>query len=137
MPQNKFALARYRLIDELLRRNRYVKTTDIVDLCFQKLGFKVTQRTIQMDLETLKNDPFLSCYFPIAYSHYKKAYYYEEKPMGFFLSFCILEDEYLLLKELRNTLKDKITEEEYQSYCAFLTKVENYLKNINTEKEYH
>lgn len=128
MPQNKYALARYRLIDELLRKRSYVKTTDIMELCSDRLGFQVSRRTIQLDMEALKYDHFLGCYFPIHYSKKRKAYYYEEKPMGFFLALCLTEEEIMTLKEVKNFLEDKFTVSQYMSYCSIVEKIENHLK---------
>lgn len=129
MPQNKFALARYRLIDSLLRKNEFVKTKDIVERCFDELGFKVTQRTIQMDMNTLKEDPFIGCFFPIEYNQKEKAYFYLEEPKGFFLSLCVIENEYFVLESLQDFLKNKIMEEDYQSYCSFFHKIQHYLRS--------
>lgn len=131
MPQNKFALARYRLIDSLLRRYEFVKTKDIVERCMDEFGFNVTQRTIQMDMKTLKEDPFIGCFFPIEYNGCKRAYFYSEKPKGFFLSLCMIEDEYFVLENLCDFLKNKIMEEDYQAYCSFFYRLQNYLKYDN------
>lgn len=76
MPQNKFAIARYSLIDELLRKRIYVKTATITETCKQLLGYEVSQRTIQMDLHSMKNDSFLGFFAPIEYCAKRKAYYY-------------------------------------------------------------
>lgn len=127
MPQNKFALARYRLIDSLLRKYEFVRTKDIVDKCINEFGFNVTQRTIQMDMNALKEDPFIGCFFPIKYNSQEKAYYYSQEPKGFFLSLCIVEDEYFILENLKSFLENKIENEDYQTYCSFFFKVQNYL----------
>ncbi|MDR2084126.1 MAG: hypothetical protein LBP67_03930 [Bacteroidales bacterium] len=130
MSQNKFALARYRLIDSLLRKHDFVKTKDIVERCIDELGFNVTQRTIQLDMCALKEDPFVGCYFPIEYDNYKKAYFYYETPPSFFLSICITENEYNVLDNLRIFLKNKIPDDDYDVYCSFLPKIQN---NISTK----
>lgn len=69
-------MARYYLIDFLLHNNEYVKTNLIVDYCEQKIGYKVSTRTIQMDINAMKNDSFLGFYAPISYCNIHKAYYY-------------------------------------------------------------
>lgn len=127
MPQNKFALARYRLIDSLLRKHDFVKTKDIVERCVDEFGFLVTQRTIQMDMNTLKEDPFIGCFFPIEYCYRQKAYFYSEEPKGFFLSLCVIEKEYVVLKNLCDFLKNKIMEEDYLIFCSFFHRIQNYL----------
>ena len=76
MPQNKFAIARYAIIDELLKKSTYVKTAAITEACKRDLGYAVSQRTIQMDLNSMKNDSFLGFFAPIEYCSRRKAYYY-------------------------------------------------------------
>ena len=78
MPQNKFAIARYALIDELLQKGIYVKTATITETCKQTLGYEVSQRTIQMDLHSMKNDSFLGFFAPIEYCAKRKACYYQD-----------------------------------------------------------
>ncbi len=79
MPQNKFALARYSVIDAMLRRNDYVKTSSIVKKCIESTGYKVSARTIQLDIEAMRYDPFLGYNAPISYNSRHKAYYYEDR----------------------------------------------------------
>lgn len=67
MAVNKYALARYALIDKLLHKFSYVKTIDMVDFCKKRLKFNITQRTIQMDIYTMQYDSFLGYYAPIEY----------------------------------------------------------------------
>lgn len=67
MPVNKYALARYVLIDKLLRNHKYVKTNHIVKYCREMLHCDVTQRTIQMDIISMQNDSFIGYYAPIEY----------------------------------------------------------------------
>lgn len=83
MPQNKFALARYAIIDELLKKNNYVKTSTIAETCKRNLGYQVSQRTIQMDLHSMKNDSFLGLFAPIDYCNKRKAYYYIDSDYEF------------------------------------------------------
>jgi hypothetical protein len=78
MPQNKFAIARYAIIDELLKKNSYLKTSTITEICKRNLGYEVSQLTIQLDLNSMKNDPFLGFFAPIEYCSKRKAYYYKD-----------------------------------------------------------
>ena len=127
MPQNKFALARYRLIDEILRRQESVKTEEIVKMCREKLGFRVTARTIQMDMYAMKNDSFVGSFLPICYCKKRKAYYYSEEPVGIFLALCLSKSEYLLLQEIKVKIENEIPKEDYQLYCSLLRKIEIHL----------
>lgn len=83
MPQNKFALARYAIIDELLKKNNYVKTSTITEACKRNLGYQVSQRTIQLDMNSMKNDSFLGIFAPIEYCSKRKAYYYHDSDYEF------------------------------------------------------
>jgi hypothetical protein len=67
MAQNKFALARYCMIDNLLNKHEYVKTAYIAEICRRKLKCSITQRTIQMDIDAMRNDSFLGYFAPIEY----------------------------------------------------------------------
>ena len=83
MPQNKFAIARYTIIDELLKKNTYVKTSAITETCKRNLGYEVSRRTIQLDLNSMKDDPFLGLFAPIEYCTKRKAYYYKDSDYQF------------------------------------------------------
>lgn len=83
MPQNKFAIARYAVIDELLRKHTYVKTSVIAETCKRNLGYEVSQRTIQLDLNSMKDDTFLGFFAPIEYCSKRKAYFYRDSDYQF------------------------------------------------------
>ncbi|MCD8179581.1 MAG: hypothetical protein LUE98_20165 [Tannerellaceae bacterium] len=122
MPQNKFALARYQLIDILLHRFDYVKTSFMVEYCFDKTGYKITRRTIQKDIDTMKYDPFLGLFAPIEYSSTRKAYFYTDKE--YILSpFSILKDEILRLEELINLYKKELQRDHYEECIQILNKI--------------
>jgi len=72
MPVNKYALARYLLIDKLLRKHTYVKTRYIVEYCRERLKCDISQRTIQMDISAMQNDSFIGFYAPIGYCKKKR-----------------------------------------------------------------
>lgn len=61
----------------MLGKKNFVKTSEIVDACFAQTGFRVSKRTIQLDIEAMKHDDFLGFHAPIAYNNNLKAYYYE------------------------------------------------------------
>jgi predicted DNA-binding transcriptional regulator YafY len=69
---------RYTLIDELLGRKKWVKTTEIKRIIEEKLGEPVSVRTIQNDICDLKDDTRLRYNAPIEYDHTKKAYRYTD-----------------------------------------------------------
>lgn len=96
MPINKFAIARYRLIHQLLSKQDFVKTAIIVEECRRHLGFQVTRRTIQIDLRDMREDEFLGIHAPIGYCSSRKAYFYKQKDFASHaLSFSREEVEFL------------------------------------------
>ncbi|AWO01048.1 hypothetical protein DLD77_04710 [Chitinophaga alhagiae] len=80
MPKNKDALSRYRWIDERLRNKRLPKPTldALVEFVSGKLDKSIAVRTIQKDLEDMRNDPELNYFAPIKYNRSSKAYHYED-----------------------------------------------------------
>lgn len=81
MPKNKDALSRYRWIDERLRNKRLPKPTlsDLVDYVSDKMDNTIAVRTIQKDLEDMRNDPELNYFAPIKYDRSAKSYQYEDE----------------------------------------------------------
>ena len=78
MPQNKYAFARYHIIDRELSRRAYVKSAEIVEICRNEFGFNVSTKQIQEDLKAMRDDSFLGYNAPIGYYNNKKAYYYTD-----------------------------------------------------------
>lgn len=76
MPKNKDASSRYRIIDQYLRRTPFAKTNRLTEVCEEKLGIPVSQRTIQKDLLDMKEDTSLGYFAPIRYDKKRQAYYY-------------------------------------------------------------
>ncbi|MFM2048884.1 MAG: hypothetical protein RI955_1432 [Bacteroidota bacterium] len=81
MPQNKHALIRYRIIDERLRNKQLPSPTlqNLVELCSEKLGKKISSSTLQKDLEAMRTDEALGYRAPIEYNHFRKAYQYSDE----------------------------------------------------------
>lgn len=122
MAQNKYALARYYIIDNLLHRYKYVKTAYIVECCQEKTGYTVSPRTIQMDIEAMKNDSFLGFYAPIEYCTKNKAYYYIQ-PDYTLSPFSIHSNEIRMLEELLEIVKCKINSEYYYLIKRIIQKI--------------
>lgn len=122
MPQNKFALARYRVIDSLLRKYDYVKTLFMQEECSRRTGFAVTVRTIQLDIECMRNDDFLGYYSPIGYCRRRKAYYYTDASYTL-VAFCFSEEEILLLEGMLARYRYEIGPEVYTVLRAVVTKM--------------
>ncbi len=123
MAINKFALARYALIDKLLRRHRYVKTSYIVEFCKENLNCNITQRTIQLDILAMQNDSFIGYYAPIEYCKKQKAYYYKD-PEYQLIPFQFSQAEIELIQKILYLVKNIISEEEYGILINFNAKIQ-------------
>lgn len=83
MPANKYALLRYRIIDDCLtnKARKFPTKEDMQYACEQALygssGERISISTIEKDMWAMKNEGELGYYAPIAYSKLEKGYYYE------------------------------------------------------------
>ncbi len=84
MPANKYALLRYRIIDDCLtnKARKFPTKEDLQYACEQALygssGERISISTIEKDMWAMKNEGELGYYAPIAYSKLEKGYYYED-----------------------------------------------------------
>ncbi|MGB0368524.1 MAG: helix-turn-helix transcriptional regulator [Flavobacteriales bacterium] len=85
MPANKYALLRYRIIDDCLtnKGRKFPTKEDLQYACEQALygssGERVSISTIEKDMWAMKNEGELGYYAPIAYSKLEKGYYYTQE----------------------------------------------------------
>lgn len=126
MPQNKFALARYSIIDSMLRRNDYVKTSSIVKRCLESTGNRVSARTIQLDIEAMRYDPFIGYYAPICYCSRNKAYFYENKDYRLH-PFSFTMDEVVALESLLKICETLERPKHYEILCRLIKKIKLYV----------
>ncbi len=119
MPQNKFALARYQIIDYLLRKKTYVKTSEMREACLAKTGFSVSKRTIQLDIEAMKHDDFLGVYASIGYNTRLKAYYYETESEPLSAPVRFTPEELRIINHLFELCKERISSE----YCLIFRNI--------------
>ena len=123
MPINKFAVARYRLIHQLLSKQDFVKTAAIVEECRRYLGFQVTRRTIQLDLQHMRDDTFLGIHAPIGYCASRKAYFYEQKDFTS-RAFCFSRQEVEFMGEIAARLSCQLDSSERQRLEDILVKMQ-------------
>ncbi|MDR3062329.1 MAG: hypothetical protein LBU57_09505 [Dysgonamonadaceae bacterium] len=100
----------------------YVKTSYLAELCKRQLGYSVSQRTIQLDLEAMKYDSFLGIFAPIEYCRKRKAYFYIHTNFTL-TTFNFSEQELEVLCFLCKYLNDKIDEEYYHVFEEFVSKI--------------
>jgi predicted DNA-binding transcriptional regulator YafY len=80
MPYNKDAYSRYKIIDQRLRNKRIPPASleDLMDFVSEKLGKTVSKRTIQNDIQAMRQDENLGFLAPIVYNHAEKVYQYSQ-----------------------------------------------------------
>ena len=100
MPINKNAYIRYRLIDSLLRKQKYVKTSHIIGKLWELHDLEIASTSINKDIRDMQTD--LSA--PIEYSHSEKAYYYPDNVEELFPAIDLQEEEINALKFYADSL---------------------------------
>lgn len=122
--KSKQQRARIIIIDQELSRNKYVKTRDLLDKIATE-AVPVRLRTIQKDIELMKDGSLLGYNAPIKYDDHKKAYYYTNS--DFTISkLGLLVDDMMALLFYERTL------EQYQGIRIFdgiLKAVSKVIKN--------
>lgn len=80
MPINKSAYIRFRIIDQCLRNKQkpYPSKEDLIEACTEVVG-KVSMRTIEKDLEEMKNNEELGYLAPIVYERRYNGYCYSDQ----------------------------------------------------------
>jgi len=124
VPQNKHALIRYHIIDCLLRQYDFVKTAFIAGYCYEKIGYKVSQRTIQLDIDAMRYDSFLRYFAPIEYCKKRKAYYYTHQDYQL-LPFQFANKEILLLEHVSTIVEGTITVEQRYILDSLIVRMKN------------
>ncbi len=102
MPANKFAMFRYMLIDNMLRRGRRVSLQEIRHACRDRLGVEVSESTILHDISDLRSDSTLGFRAPIAN---KDGYYYYDEDNYSIFGANLSEDEAVALVFFREVLE--------------------------------
>lgn len=81
MPLNKDAFIRYRIIDQCLtnKKKPFPTVYDIMRAYEEVLGKTFSQRTINLDIQTMRDDSAIGFLAPIKYSRQYNGYYYEDE----------------------------------------------------------
>jgi len=79
MPSNKDALIRYRVINRCLIEKRYVTRSQLREACERALDISpIGERTIDADINAMRNDARLGYFAPIKMDRRRGVYYYED-----------------------------------------------------------
>lgn len=128
--KTKHLIARIQIIDKELSQNKYVKTKDLVRI-IAKETLPVTRRTIQKDIELMKEESKVGYSAPIAYDSKKRAYYYTD-PNFTIQAFGLKEEDIMALLFYAKTL------EQYKGVKIFkdiLIAIEKVLENFDMAKK--
>lgn len=80
MPANKYALSRYRIIDRALRNRQkpFPTKQELMDMIEDELCYSIGERTLEQDIQDMREDAGLNYFAPIRYDKSRKGYYYED-----------------------------------------------------------
>jgi len=81
VPKNKDAVSRYRWIDERLRNKRLPEPTleSLIEYVSEKMDAVISTRTIQKDIQDMRQDPELNYMAPIVYDRSSRTYRYTDE----------------------------------------------------------
>jgi predicted DNA-binding transcriptional regulator YafY len=120
MPKSKNQFLRFQIIDSALRSNSWVKSSRLQELVYEYLRDEVSIRTIQKDIDAMKNDTRLKYYAPIKQDTRRKAFCYTDREysisnfalgkdeinaLKFYASCLRIYSEYSLFKDFSNAIQ--------------------------------
>lgn len=80
MPSNKDSYVRYRAINRCLIDKNYATLIELIHYCEEATGIApLSRRTIEQDLQDMREDTGLGFFAPIKYDRQHKGYHYEQK----------------------------------------------------------
>lgn len=130
MPKVKNQTFRIRIIDELLSRNKWVKTSLIKKTIEDRMMEEVSARAIQQDIVDMKEDTRLAYYAPIKYDKTRKAYTYTEE--GYTIkNFKLNPEEIDALKFYAECLQ---VFSGYKLFDAFTSGIEKVIDGVQARK---
>lgn len=124
---NKHPFGRYQIIDRELCRKDWVKTKELVEIIRRELDINVSQRTINNDIEAMRNDSLLGYYAPIEEDKKNKGYLYTDKNYTI-RAFGLKDGDIAALKFYANTINQY---KEYEVFKDFSGAIEKVLDAVN------
>jgi predicted DNA-binding transcriptional regulator YafY len=128
MPPLKNQSFRIKIIDDLLSRQKWVKTTTIKRDIELKLMESISIRTIQQDIKDMKENTLLGYYAPISYNKSRGAYSYDD-PGYTIKNFSLSAEEVDALKFYAECLQ---VFSGYKLFNAFTSGIEKVIKGVQT-----
>jgi predicted DNA-binding transcriptional regulator YafY len=131
MPGSKNQTFRIKIIDDLLSRKEWVKTSLIKQTIESKLLEPVSDRTINQDITDMKENTLLGYYAPIIYSRSKRAYSYSE-PGYTIKNFALSASEVDALKFYAECLQ---VFSGYKLFDEFTSGIEKVINGVQTRRK--
>jgi predicted DNA-binding transcriptional regulator YafY len=122
MAINKQQLGRYHVIDTLLSKCDRVKTSEIQKAILYELEISVSSKTINNDINDMKNSLVLGYNAPIEKDHSKKAYYYSD-PEYTIKAFGLKDTDINALQFYANTIKQYKDYELFKNFSSAIEKI--------------
>ena len=124
MPKNKSAYIRYRIIDQCLRNKQkpYPGKEDLIQACSEVVG-RVSLRTIEKDLEEMKNSEALGYFAPIVYERRYNGYCYSDEHYSIG-KMPLREEELYALDFAKQLLRQFDGLQPIQSFAGAVQKIE-------------
>lgn len=130
MPKVKNQNFRIKIIDELLSRNKWVKTSTIRKVIETRMSEDFSDRTIQQDITEMKEDTRLGYYAPIEYNKSRRAYTYTED--GYTIkNFKLVPEEIDALKFYAECLQ---VFSGYKLFDAFTSGIDKVIDGVQARK---
>lgn len=133
----KHPFGRYQVIDRELRRKDWVKTKELKEVIESELSINVSEKMINNDILSMKEDSLLGYFAPIEYNNSKKAYYYTDRNFSI-RAFGLREGDINALMFYAKTINQY---REYEVFKDFTSAIEKVLdavtirKGISTEEQ--
>ena len=124
MPKSKRQILRYRIIDRELSKKKYIKTKSIQEILSIEFDLKISQKTVQNDINLMKYDSQLGYFAPIEYSRKKKAYYYSDPDFSI-LKFGLKDAEIASLGFALNIFKEYSRYGILKNFISAIKKIES------------
>lgn len=122
MAINKQQLGRYHVIDALLSKGDRVKTSEIQKAILYELEINVSSKTINNDINDMRNSIVLGYNAPIEKDHSKKAYYYSD-PDYTIKAFGLKDTDINALQFYANTIKQYKDYELFKNFSSAIEKI--------------
>lgn len=130
MAISKHPFGRYQVIDRELCRKDWVKTKELKEIIEEELSIRVSERTINEDINAMRDDSLLGYFAPIDYNNSHKAYYYTDRNYTI-KAFGLKDEDINALVFYAKTINQY---KEYEVFKDFTNAIEKVLDAVTIRK---